>query len=183
MKLKTNYFLTNMIDCNIDCVADYFENAKYNYVIMQNGQPVHWIEEDGDAPIIYGDKEDYENELKYNLDGYNEDGTLKDEFEVMTEWDFLMEYCLDAIISYMIKQIKRENNFDGVCYIHYMNQIVKYGKDDIIALYVSNDSELPNLSALIAENGDDCMQYFSSLIGFDKDTMLELIEDIFENVN
>ena len=167
-----------MIDCNIDCVADYFENAKYNYVIMQNGQPVHWIEEDGDAPIIYGDKEDYENELKYNLDGYNEDGTLKDEFEVMTEWDFLMNYCLFAIEDFIKNYVLKNGEFDGINHIHYMNNPNGYKYIDVLGVYANKD----NLSFLVSEDNDN-KQYFLVLSDFNDDEILKIIEDVFDGVN
>jgi len=181
MKLKTNYFLNQMIELNVDSVVDYFKSAKYNYVIMMNGQPVHWIEGDGDAPIIYGDVEDYENELINNLDGYDEYGFLKDNFKVMTEFDFLMQYCMDAIIDWMVKQIKRENNFDGVCYIHYMNNIIKYNNGIILDAYVNPTTN--KLSFLVSEDEDDMKQYFITINDLDKETILELIEDIFEDIN
>ena len=65
------------------------------------------------------------------------------------------------------EQIKRENNFDGVCNIHYMNYVIKYKNDNIIlGAYVDKNDEL---SFLVTEDDDDMRHYFITIDDLDKD--------------
>ena len=68
-----------------------------------------------------------------------EDGEAKlaEGYEVLTEFDFLVRFCKDAVCDQIAKEVKKVGEFDGVSRIFYPT---KTQAD--IALYVGDDDNL-----------------------------------------
>ena len=153
---KEDYFIRNLVDLE-KTFAQYLADADYNYVIIYKGAIDTWA---GDEcrPVIYGDEQEVINETYEN-------GKMKDEFEVMTEQEFLINFCLDGIVEYLFKKVMNINYFDGVNYIlHFdnsFNGIIDIdGMTDI--LNICTDEVRKNVSFLIS-NEDDTKQDFCYL--------------------
>lgn len=85
-----------MVDLGIATFGEYLSGADQNYVILYNGEPIIW---GGDkSPVIYADEMSVVNEL-HEQEAYadEENGILKDGWKVLTEFDFMVMYCKDAI--------------------------------------------------------------------------------------
>lgn len=136
-KIKQNYFLRNMVDCGIDNIARYLNTADQNYVIMVKGEPIVWA---GDkTPVIYGDEAAVQNELAElgALAFDNDEARVKDWAKVLTEFDFLVKYCKDALCEQIAKEIVMVGEFDGTCRIFYPTKT-----EADIALYVGGDDKV-----------------------------------------
>ena len=102
--------------------------------------------EDG-SPVIYGDKMGVIAEIEQS-NGLDENGNPTSDWSVMTEWDFICNYCLDWLVAYLANYICNDNSneYDGVCWIHWLNgfnnsiNIDSY--TDILGAYVGDDGAL-----------------------------------------
>lgn len=182
-EFKKDYFVRNLIDVD-NSFAKYLADADFNYVIIYKGAVDVWVNVWGDyIPVIYGDESAVMNEI------VDDNGNIQDGFEVMTEQDFLIYFCLDAIVDYINKKVLNINYFDGVNYIlHFDNSfngiIDINGMTDI--LNVSTDVVSKNISFLIS-NEDDTKQEFCYLselmenVGFSADFLIKIIDYVEVN--
>ena len=88
---KTNFVEKAASELGVS-VGEYLKNADFNYVIFYKGKVDAW--EDG-SPVIYGDEMGVIAEIQQS-NGLDENGNLTADWNVMTEWDFICNYCLDC---------------------------------------------------------------------------------------
>ena len=144
MEIKKNYFLRNMVDLE-KSFAEYLSSADFNYVILEKNIPLVWASDK--TPVIYGGEIDVLNEL-VEIGAFEDENMsiLKPDFKVMTELDFIVTFCLDAVADYIAKKIITYGEFDGTNFVlntdDSFNGIIDYhGMTDILGIYVSNDSK------------------------------------------
>lgn len=154
MELKTNYFKINAIDCE-ESLAQYLRNADENYVILFRGVPDMW---GNGMPVIYGDSE-VANELS-NCNAFENNGKLKDDYKVMTEQDFLFEFCFDELVKAIVQLLKVVGDkADTNIFIHYLDGekfngcIDKGGLTDVLS--IQYDETLKELTAWISTPDDE----------------------------
>ena len=166
MKIKTNYFLRNMVDLDITTFAEYLKSSDQNYVILVDDEPIVWAG-DNNTPVIYGGEIDVQNELG-EIGGLVYDGDearLQEDYAVLTEFDFLVRFCKDALFEELSKEIKKVGEFDGVCHIFYPTKT-----EADLALYVGDDDKLSvhigdgwgNLSDITEKTSPEFWQKFIS---------------------
>ena len=128
-------------------VGEYLKNADFNYVIFYKGKVDAW--EDG-SPVIYGDEMSVIAEIEQS-NGLDENGIPTSDWSVMTEWDFICNYCLDWLVAYLANYICNDdsNDYDGICWIHWLDKgfwgaiNIDDGKyTDILGAYVDEDGAL-----------------------------------------
>ena len=102
MRFKANYFLRNMVDLGIATLGEYLKSADQNYVILYKGEPNIWGD---DTPVIYGDEAGVIAELSEQGAWNGDNSSLKEGWEVLTEFDFLVKYCKRAILNEIFKNI------------------------------------------------------------------------------
>ena len=128
-------------------VGEYLKNADFNYVIFYKGKVDTW--KDG-SPVIYGDEMSVIAEIEQS-NGLDENGNPTSDWSVMTEWDFICNYCLDWLVAYLANYICNDdsNDYDGICWIHWLDKgfwgaiNIDDGKyTDILGAYVSDDGAL-----------------------------------------
>ena len=128
-------------------VGEYLKNADFNYVIFYKGKVNAW--EDG-SPVIYGDEMSVIAEIEQSND-LDENGNPTSDWSVMTEWDFICNYCLDWLAAYLAYYICNDdsNDYDGICWIHWLDKgfwgaiNIDDGKyTDILGAYVGDDGAL-----------------------------------------
>ena len=103
MIFKTNYFLRNMVDLGIATIGEYLKSADQNYVILWKGVPIVW---GGDmTPVIYGDEASVTAELSEQGAWNGDNSSLKEDWEVLTEFDFLVKFCKEAILKEIFKNV------------------------------------------------------------------------------
>jgi len=182
MKIKTNYFLRNMVDLEITTLSEYLKGAKFNYVILEKNVPIVWGSDN--SPVIYGGLVDIDDEL-VELKAYADEEklTLKPEFKVITEARFIKDFCLDAIAEYLFKKVVETKNFDGVNYIlHFdktFNGIINInGMTDILNIYA--DMVNKNVNFLISDD-EDIKQDFCYLGDFPYNVIIKIINYV-ENI-
>jgi len=182
MKIKTNYFLRNMVDLDMYTLSEYLKGAKFNYVILEKNVPIVWSSDN--SPVIYGGLEDVEAEL-VELKAYadKEETTLKPEFKVITEARFIKDFCIDAISEYLFEKVVKLKNFDGVSYIlHFdntFNGIINIdGMTDILNTYA--DMTNKNVNFLISDD-EDKKQDFCYLGDFPYNVIVKIV-NYMENV-
>ena len=140
---KTNFVEEASRELGIS-VGEYLKNADFNYVIFYKGKVDAW--EDG-SPVIYGDEMSVIAEIEQS-NGFDENGNPTSDWCVMTEWDFICNYCLDWLAAYLANYICNDdsNDYDGICWIHWLNgfnnsiNIDSY--TDILGAYVGDDGAL-----------------------------------------
>ena len=105
--------------------------------------------EDG-SPVIYGDEMSVIAEIEQS-NGLDENGNPTFDWSVMTEWDFICNYCLDWLAAYLANYICNDdsNDYDGICWIHWLDKEfwgainIDDGKyTDILGAYVGDDGAL-----------------------------------------
>ena len=128
-------------------VGEYLKNADFNYVIFYKGKVDAW--KDG-SPVIYGDEMSVIAEIQQS-NGFDENGKPTSDWRVMTEWDFICNYCLDWLAAYLANYICNDdsNDYDGICWIHWLDKgfwgaiNIDDGKyTDILGAYVGDDGAL-----------------------------------------
>ena len=128
-------------------VGEYLKNADFNYVIFYKGKVDAW--KDG-SPVIYGDEMSVIAEIEQS-NGLDENGNPTSDWSVMTEWDFICNYCLDWLVAYLANYICNDdsNDYDGICWIHWLDKgfwgaiNIDDGKyTDILGAYVGDDGAL-----------------------------------------
>ena len=128
-------------------VGEYLKNADFNYVIFYKGKVDAW--KDG-SPVIYGDEMSVIAEIEQS-NGLDENGIPTSDWSVMTEWDFICNYCLDWLVAYLANYICNDdsNDYDGICWIHWLDKgfwgaiNIDDGKyTDILGAYVGDDGAL-----------------------------------------
>ena len=128
-------------------VGEYLKNADFNYVIFYKGKVDAW--KDG-SPVIYGDEMSVISEIEQS-NGLDENGNPTSDWSVMTEWDFICNYCLDWLVAYLANYICNDdsNDYDGICWIHWLDKgfwgaiNIDDGKyTDILGAYVDDDGAL-----------------------------------------
>ena len=128
-------------------VGEYLKNADFNYVIFYKGKVD--AREDG-SPVIYGDEMSVIAEIEQS-NGFDENGNPTSDWSVMTEWDFICNYCLDWLAAYLANYICNDdsNDYDGICWIHWLDKgfwgaiNIDDGKyTDILGAYVGDDGAL-----------------------------------------
>ena len=168
MELKKNYFLRNMVDLEKN-LSTYLKDADFNYVILEKNIPLVWGDK---TPVVFGGEDDVKNELA-ELDALNEKGTLKDDFKVMTELEFIETFCLNEVVNFIKKKILCDGVFDGA------NMVVNTDDTfedmiDILGIYANmNGHEEP--SVLVSSN-DDTKQEFIYVSGLPMNIIIKLIE-------
>lgn len=176
MDFKKNYFLRNMVDLEINSLSEYLEGADYNYVIFEKNVPIIWGSDK--TPVIYGGETDVYAELDA-LCALKEDGvSLKEDFKVMTEQDFIETFCLDAVAEYLYKKVMNVKYFDGVNYmLHFdnsFNGIVNInGMTDILNIYCDETNK--NVNFLISDE-NDVKQDFCYLGDFPFDVIIKIVK-------
>lgn len=171
---KKDYFVRNLIDTE-KSFAKYLADADFNYVIIYKGAVDVWSSDK--TPVIYGDETGVLEEV------CDEMGNIKDGFEVMTEQDFLINFCYSEIEKYLAKKIKNINYFDGVCYVVFFdstfNGVVNLnGMTDILSVHY--DGEIDGVTFVIS-NDDDTKQSFASLNEFPIDVIINIVDFIEKN--
>lgn len=143
---KTNFVEEASRELGIS-VGEYLKNADFNYVIFYKGKVDTW--EDG-SPVIYGDEMSVIAEIEQS-NGLDENGIPTSDWSVMTEWDFICNYCLDWLVAYLANYICNDdsNDYDGICWIHWLDKgfwgaiNIDDGKyTDILGAYVDDDGAL-----------------------------------------
>ena len=143
---KTNFVEEASRELGIS-VGEYLKNADFNYVIFYKGKVDAW--EDG-SPVIYGDEMSVIAEIEQS-NGFDENGNPTSDWSVMTEWDFICNYCLDWLAAYLANYICNDdsNDYDGICWIHWLDKEfwgainIDDGKyTDILGAYVGDDGAL-----------------------------------------
>ena len=143
---KTNFVEEASRELGIS-VGEYLKNADFNYVIFYKGKVDTW--EDG-SPVIYGDERSVIAEIEQS-NGLDENGKPTSDWSVMTEWDFICNYCLDWLVAYLANYICNDdsNDYDGICWIHWLDKgfwgaiNIDDGKyTDILGAYVDDDGAL-----------------------------------------
>ena len=143
---KTNFVEEASRELGIS-VGEYLKNADFNYVIFYKGKVDVW--EDG-SPVIYGDEMSVIAEIEQS-NGLDENGIPTSDWSVMTEWDFICNYCLDWLVAYLANYICNDdsNDYDGICWIHWLDKgfwgaiNIDDGKyTDILGAYVDDDGAL-----------------------------------------
>ena len=143
---KTNFVEEASRELGIS-VGEYLKNADFNYVIFYKGKVDAW--EDG-SPVIYGDEMGVIAEIEQS-NGLDENGNPASDWSVMTEWDFICNYCLDWLAAYLANYICNDdsNDYDGICWIHWLDKgfwgaiNIDDGKyTDILGAYVGDDGAL-----------------------------------------
>lgn len=168
--IKSNYFLRNAVDCECS-LATYFENSPYNYLVLVDGIPLFWA---GDyTPVIFGSIEDAQVEINsYKDDKYT--------YSIITEKEYLLNYCMDAIEETLIKHIKEKGEYDGNCHIKWLDNSfygvinLDGGYTDILGAFVGTDNLL---SFLVSDKNDD-NQDFVDMHHFDKEVIFNIIKTI-----
>lgn len=176
MKFRTNYFLRNMIDLDIATLSEYLAGSEFNYVIVENGYPIVWASDN--CPVVFGGEEDAFEEL-YALGLVNDKGNVSDYARVYTELEFIEDFCMDAIEDWIIKKIIELNNYDGVCYIEYLdssfNGVIDInGMTDILNLCVGVDRML----SLLASDENDDKQDFIYITDLPFDIVVKIINKL-----
>ena len=143
---KTNFVEEASRELGIS-VGEYLKNADFNYVIFYKGKVDAW--KDGN-PVIYGDEMSVIAEIEQS-NGLDENGNPTSDWSVMTEWDFICNYCLDWLSTYLANYICNDdsNDYDGICWIHWLDKgfwgaiNIDDGKyTDILGAYVGDDGAL-----------------------------------------
>lgn len=145
MEFKTNYVEGAAKELEMS-VGEYLKNTDFNYVIFYKGKVDTFS--DGN-PVIYGDEMEVLNEIGQS-NGFDENGKMKPEFLVMTEWDFICTYCKDWLVTYLANYIPNDDNneYDGCCWIHWLDgfdNIIDLNDGmytDILGAYVGSDGAL-----------------------------------------
>lgn len=176
MKIRTNYFLRNMIDLDIATLSEYLAGSEFNYVIVENGYPIVWASDN--CPVVFGGEEDVLTEL-YTLGLCDADGNVYDNARVYTEAEFIEDFCMDAIENWIIKKVIELNNYDGVCYIEYLdssfNGVIDInGMTDILNLCVGVDRML----SLLASDENDDKQDFIYITDLPFDIVVKIINKL-----
>lgn len=174
MEYKKDYFIRNARDFKTP-LAKYIKEGKDNYVLVpRNGkdEPVIWVSDK--EPVIYGGVEDVCSELENNISN-------PDEMMYITEYEFIMKYCMSAIEKAIIDKVVSDGNNDGVCYIHelgdgFNGRMNIDGCTDIISLYVGMEKK--ELS-IMCSTPDDAMQAWFSLSELDDDVVLDILSELF----
>lgn len=179
MKLRTDYFKINCVDME-KSLAEYIKEADENYVILYDGIPDMWA--GNGMPVIYGDY----TELMYELSNSNAfektNGELKDGYKVMTEQDFLFEFCrkeIEDAIAQMCK-IFGDKMSDNQYVFSIMSDkfngcIDKGGVTDV--LNITYDDNNKELTAFISTPNDD-LQYYVFLDELPNNVLIMIIEDL-----
>lgn len=102
MIIKTNYFLRNMVDLGIATIGEYLKSADQNYVILENGTPIVWGDK---TPVVYGDEASVIAELSEQGVWNGDNSSLKEGWQVLTEFDFLVKFCKDALLTEIFKDM------------------------------------------------------------------------------
>ena len=102
MIIKTNYFLRDMAELGIATIGEYLKTADQNYIILENGKPIVW---DDKAPVVYGDEASLQNELSELGVWSGDNSSLKEGWQVLTEFDFLVKFCKDALLTEIFKDM------------------------------------------------------------------------------
>lgn len=174
MELKKNYFLRNMVDVEKN-LSTYLKDADFNYVILEKNIPLVWGDK---TPIVFGGEIDVQNEL-VGLDALNENGTLKDDFKVMTELEFIETFCLIEVVNFIKKKTLCDGVFDGVNMVvntdNTFNNLVNFNNmTDILGIYANmNGHDEP--SVLVSSN-DDTKKEFIYVSKLPMDVIIKLIE-------
>ena len=174
MELKKNYFLRNMVDVEKN-LSTYLKDADFNYVILEKNIPLVWGDK---TPVVFGGEIDVQNEL-VELNALNENGTLKDDFKVMTELEFIETFCLNEVVNFIKKKTLCDGVFDGVNMVvntdDTFNNLVKFeDMTDILGIYVNmNGHDEP--SVLVSSN-DDTKRNFIYVSELPMNIIIKIIE-------
>ena len=161
MDFKKNYFLRNMIDLE-KTLGEYLTEADFNYVLFDKGEVVVW----GDrTPIIFADEMAIINELTdEEINAIDKNGNFPPHLKVMTEQDFIYEYCLSALADWFKDKAKEIGEDDGICHIIWLDETFNgYLKSesvttDVLGIYNSNEDD--GLSFLVSDKNDSCQLFF-----------------------
>ena len=175
MEYKKDYFIRNAKSFKTP-LAKYIKEGKYNYVIVpRNGkdEPVIWVSDK--EPVIYVGVEDVCRELENCISN-------PDEMMYITEYEFIMKYCMSAIEKAIIDKMVSDGENDGVCYIHYLGdkfdgRINMKGCTDILSIYVPMEGNR-NADILCASE-DDKVQVWFSLSELGDEVVLDILSELF----
>lgn len=118
-----NYFIQASKEWG-ESVAQYYEKAPYNYVIIEGETPICW--DDNNCPIIFGDRSDAIAEL-------NEwSGEIKN-ISIITEKEFIDTYC-KAEIEKAIAEEKEKEDSDEVMLTYFMNPYNSHNKNLVLTI-------------------------------------------------
>ena len=180
MEFKHNYFLRNMVDLDIKSLAEYLKHSDVNYVIMVNDEPIVFA---GDkTPAVFGGEIDVQNELA-ECELVNENFELKEGVKVLTESDFIKQFCIDAIEEAIIDLVKKKGDFDNNYYLFYFSNAlcgsidIRGMKDVVTAFARGNQIKGKELEILIA-NDDDTKQEYVSVNELGMETIIKMIAEI-----
>lgn len=174
---KTNFVEDASRELGIS-VGEYLKYTDFNYVIFYKGQVDTW--KDG-SPVIYGDEMEVEYEIS-NSNGFDENHSLKPDFKVMTEWDFICMYCKDWLSTYLANAIANndDNEYDGSCWIHWLDKGF-YGSvniddvyTDILGAFVGTDGAL----SFSVTDKDDKHNVFVGLWDFSNEVVYKIVMNI-----
>lgn len=174
MELKKNYFLRNMVDMEKN-LSTHLKDAEFNYVILEKNIPLVWGDK---TPVVFGGEDDVQNEL-VGLDALNENGTLKDDFKVMTELEFIETFCLSEVVNFIKKKTLCDGVFDGVNMVvntdNTFNNLVNFDNmTDILGIYANMNGH-EEASVLVSSN-DDTKKEFIYVSKLPMNIIIKLIE-------
>ena len=174
MELEKNYFLRNMVDMEKN-LSTYLKDAEFNYVILEKNIPLVWGDK---TPVVFGGEIDVQNEL-VGLDALNENGTLKDDFKVMTELEFIETFCLSEVVNYIKKKTLCDGEYDGTNMVvntdNTFNNLVNFDNmTDILGIYANMNGH-EEASVLVSSN-DDTKKEFIYVSELPMNVIIKLIE-------
>lgn len=151
-------------------IEEYLIDTKYNFVIIESGEP--WCSNYG-TPMIYGDM----NDAMYCTEIYGK--KKKGDFNIITEWDYLVEYDNNTLDSCLSKLIRKYGENDGICTTFYLIEINKayYDDEKDVWMDVLNIGVDNYITILLSDENDD-FQYFESPYILDNEHFYMIVEQL-----
>ena len=127
MQLVDNFikdYIVRAAGENGKSVKSYYEDSKYNYVILEGHSVITW---DNDYPVIYGSKEDAIDELK-------EWGTNIRNISIITERELLDCHCANEVKTAIEEEEKENADSDEVMLTYFMNPYNQHSKELVLKI-------------------------------------------------
>lgn len=97
MELNKKYFYDAAKENGVT-LAEYLNSLEFNYVIIDDGEPLTWSNH---CPVIYGDMDDAKDEIRQMS------GDITN-VSIITEKEFMGRYCLDEYIE-AVKKVAKDD--------------------------------------------------------------------------
>jgi hypothetical protein len=169
-------YLTTAIKVHKVSISEYLKGAKYRYVIV-NG-----LEK---AMMVCNGLEEAEKQIAT----WRENGYYVDNLQVMNEYKYIVLFSWKDIEKAVIDAVLKEDNFDGNCYLHYMekkHRFQYYDYDEFFEIITLNvckyvNSKVRTLSVYISDDKDLDSQ-FIDLQYFNQEQFSYILFEILEEL-